>query len=170
MSSNQYKPTSSFRSLVAFYPPSHALPPHLTNNRSPKTILPNIRELHLGSCSIGDRGCVKLADALKAKGLPNMRLLSLAQNQIGDDGAIALSVASKAQGLDRLTGLYLGRNQIGDRGGAALADALEIHLEGPSLPLLNHLHLFGNAMSSVGKGVLQAAAKGRAMANLDLGD
>ena len=41
----------------------------------------------------------------------------------------------------------------------ALADALEIHLEGPSLPLLNHLHLFGNAMSSVGKGVLKAAAK-----------
>ena len=99
-----------------------------------------------------------------------MRLLSLAQNQIGDDGAIALSVASKAQGLDRLTGLYLGRNQIGDRGGAALADALEIHIEGPSLALLNHLHLFGNAMSSVGKGVLKAAAKGRAMANLDLGD
>ena len=133
--------------------------------------LPNLRELHLGRCQIGDKGAAAIGKALATSGiLSKLSILSLGQNQIGDDGCAAVASALAADGAaPALVGLYLGRNAIGDEGARALAAMLATTKNGialhavPCAPSLRQLHLFGNPkITAVGRVAVDAASKARA--------
>ena len=89
--------------------------------------------------------------------LPRIHCLRLDHNNIGDDGMRSLSDAASVGKLDAVKELKLNSNRFTDDGLNALARALSQSPSGGerAMPLLNELHLGGNALSASG---LQAFA------------
>ncbi len=105
-----------------------------------------LQTLGVGNHDVGVRGCVALADALRARHC-SLTTLYLEKNPaIGDEG---LQVLADALGTNvRLEKLVLGSNNIGNRGVTALAEALRKNRS------LRSLALHDNKISSTGCGAL----------------
>ena len=82
-----------------------------------------VRELYLGSNSIGDAGAASLAAAVEKNG--TLQRLYLSVNSIGAAGAASLAAAVEKNGT--LQTLDLGFNSMGDAGAASLR-AIEFKL------------------------------------------
>ena len=132
--------------------------------------LPNLRELHLGRCELGDKAAAAIGRAIATPGsFAELTLLSLGQNKIGDEGCASLAEALAANGAaPKLVGLYLGRNQIADGGARALASTLATTKNGialhavPCVPSLRQVHLFGNpGITAVGRAAMDGASTAR---------
>lgn len=141
---------------------------------------PQLRQLHLQRCSMGD-GFAAVLEALTA--VPSLELvfapqnqigdvamlgfdrliavgaslglrkLALPTNRIGDAGAVSLAHALRAAVLPELEYLFLAENQIGDGGVVPLAEALG----GGACPRLSRLSLQGNRLTDTSLSALASA-------------
>jgi uncharacterized protein (TIGR02996 family) len=97
---------------------------------------PNLRELVLWSCDVGDDGTEALADA----GPTRLRVLNLSRNDLGPPAAAALA---KSRILETVEDLDLSSNPLGDHGVGALVCY-------PYLGNLRRLHLGGCYLGPAG--------------------
>jgi len=80
----------------------------------------NLKELWLGSNSIGDEGVKAIAEYLKYN--TTLQILSLGANNIGEIGASYL--ADALENNNTIMKLFLSYNKIGDKGATALLKSL----------------------------------------------
>ena len=116
-----------------------------------------LKNLLLGSNSIGD-ACVAALAATAGKGaLGELRSIGLSRNRITDLGCESFATAW-ASHMDKLRALYISKNQVGDRCALALATALG------QRPNLTSLSIVDNALTGAGlKGLLEALRPGHAL-------
>ena len=139
---------------------------------------PSLSQLWLGDNSIGDKGAIETAQALKhvppslyfiwimlviplltkvrqklqaLKYVPSLSVLGLGDNSIGDKGATELAQALKD--VPSLSELNLSLNSIGDKGAIEIAQALK------HVPSLSELHLDYNSIGDKGAIELSQALK-----------
>mmetsp|Transcript_18795 Transcript_18795/g.38258 ORF Transcript_18795/g.38258 Transcript_18795/m.38258 type:complete len:267 (+) Transcript_18795:89-889(+) len=130
-------------------------------------ISPELRELAMGSNSVGDEGAAAIAEALKVNccGRHVLSLLSLNANAIGDEGAVALGDALRENAV--LTNISLAGNAIGDRGAAAIAAGLKASSDTRErMTRLTELDLYHNRIGDEGAVAIAEALGGNKVLTL----
>uniref|UniRef100_A0A0G4I0D5 Uncharacterized protein n=1 Tax=Chromera velia CCMP2878 TaxID=1169474 RepID=A0A0G4I0D5_9ALVE len=127
--------------------------------------VPELRELELENCHLGDEGMEALGKAAREGHLSKLEFLDAAGNNVGKEGMISFFVgvaeSEKQKGLESLKWLSLAGTRAGEAEGIA---ALSVALQKGKVPVLSYLRLSecclgDEGLSALGGGVRAGGLK-----------